>query len=95
MGLIYPELNEGRLFQREHTEILTKLNFVMVLIECILECANPSRERSERLVLLVRALQLLSCGLTLATNELKSGRLQPSKNVKNGKLENLSMITVL
>ncbi|XP_065215093.1 serine/threonine-protein kinase ULK2-like isoform X2 [Planococcus citri] len=83
MGLIYPELNEGRLFQKEHTEILTKLNFVMVLIECILECANPSRERSERLVLLVRALQLLSCGLTLATNELKSGRLQPSKNVKN------------
>ncbi|XP_065208880.1 serine/threonine-protein kinase ULK2-like isoform X2 [Planococcus citri] len=82
MGLIYPELNEGRLFQKEHTEILTKLNFVMVLIECILECANPSRERSERLVLLVRALQLLSCGLTLATSELKSGRLQPSKNVK-------------
>lgn len=71
-------------FQREHTEILTKLNFVMVLVECILECANPSRERCERLVLLVRALQLLSCGLTLATNELKSGNLQPSKNVKNG-----------
>lgn len=83
MGLVYPELREGKLFQREHTEILTKLNFVMVLIECILECANPSRERSERLVLLVRALQLLSCGLTLATNELKSGHLQPSKNVKN------------
>lgn len=83
MGLVYPELHEGRLFQREHTEILTKLNFVMVLVECILECANPSRERCERLVLLVRALQLLSCGLTLATNELKSGNLQPSKNVKN------------
>lgn len=62
----------------------------MVLVECILDCANPSRDRAERLVLLVRTLQFLSSGLTLATNELKSGNLQPSKNVKNGKNDNFN-----
>jgi len=36
-------------------------------------------------VLLVRALQLLSSSLSIATSELKAGRLQPSTNVKNGK----------
>lgn len=83
MGFVYPELHEGKLYQRDHTEVLTKLNFVAVLVDCILECASPFRDRSERLVLLVRALQLLSCGLNLATSELKTKRLQPSKNVKN------------
>lgn len=40
--------------------------------------------RAEQLVLLVRALQLLSSGLNLATQQLKSGHLRPSSNVKNG-----------
>lgn len=40
--------------------------------------------RAEQLVLLVRALQLLGSGLTLATQQLKSGQLRPSSTVKNG-----------
>lgn len=40
--------------------------------------------RAEQLVLLVRALQLLSSGLNLATQHLKAGHLQPSNTVKNG-----------
>lgn len=40
--------------------------------------------RAEQLVLLVRALQLLGSGLTLATQQLKSGQLRPSTTVKNG-----------
>ena len=43
-------------------------------------------KRAERLVLLVRALQLLSSGLNLASQQLRSGNLKPSSNVKNGKL---------
>lgn len=39
--------------------------------------------RTEQLVLLVRALQLLSSGLALATKQLKSGQLRPSTTVKN------------
>ena len=42
-------------------------------------------KRAERLVLLVRALQLLSSGLNLASQQLRSGNLKPSSNVKNGK----------
>lgn len=57
---------------------------MLALVECIVECASPSRSRYERLVLLVRALQLLSSSLSIATSELKAGRLQPSTNVKNG-----------
>lgn len=71
--------------QKEHIETLAKLNFVLALVECIVECASPKRPRYERLVLLVRALQLLSSSLSIATSELKAGRLQPSTNVKNGK----------
>lgn len=41
--------------------------------------------KAEQLVLLVRALQLLSSGLSLATQQLKSGQLRPSSTVKNGK----------
>ncbi|KAF4527920.1 hypothetical protein B566_EDAN011311 [Ephemera danica] len=40
-------------------------------------------KRAEQLVLLVRALQLLSSGLNLATQELRASRLQPSTTVKN------------
>lgn len=58
---------------------------MLALVECIIECASPKRSRYERLVLLVRALQLLSSSLSIATSELKAGRLQPSTNVKNGK----------
>ncbi|KDQ97270.1 serine/threonine-protein kinase unc-51 [Zootermopsis nevadensis] len=39
--------------------------------------------RAERLVLLVRALQLLSSGLNLATQQLRTGQLQPSASVKS------------
>ncbi|XP_065159992.1 serine/threonine-protein kinase unc-51 isoform X1 [Atheta coriaria] len=38
--------------------------------------------RAEQLVLLVRALQLMSSGLSLATQQLKSGQLRPSTTVK-------------
>jgi serine/threonine-protein kinase ULK/ATG1 len=41
--------------------------------------------RAEQLVLLVRALQLLSSGLNLATQQLRAGHLQPSASVKSGK----------
>ena len=40
--------------------------------------------KAEQLVLLVRALQLLSSGLNLATTELRAARLQPSATVKSG-----------
>lgn len=59
---------------------------MLALVECIVECASPKRPRYERLVLLVRALQLLSSSLSIATSELKAGRLQPSTNVKSGKI---------
>ncbi|XP_069694991.1 serine/threonine-protein kinase unc-51 isoform X1 [Periplaneta americana] len=39
--------------------------------------------RAEQLVLLVRALQLLSSGLNLATQQLRAGQLQPSASVKS------------
>uniref|UniRef100_A0A6M2DRW0 non-specific serine/threonine protein kinase n=1 Tax=Xenopsylla cheopis TaxID=163159 RepID=A0A6M2DRW0_XENCH len=40
-------------------------------------------QRAEQLVLLIRALHLLSSGLNLATKQLKDGQLQPSATVKN------------
>lgn len=49
---------------------------------------QPMKEtdrRAEQLVLLVRALQLLGSGLSLATRQLKAGQLRPSSTVKNGK----------
>lgn len=95
------------LLQREHNETLAKLNFVLVLTNCVLDLAasrtaplaalvdstvqtQPQSEttrKAEQLVLLVRALQLLGSGLTLATQQLKSGQLRPSSMVKNGKLK--------
>ncbi|KAJ6646879.1 Serine/threonine-protein kinase ULK1 [Pseudolycoriella hygida] len=39
--------------------------------------------RTERLVLLVRMLQLLSSGLSLASQQIQQGRLKPSNTVKN------------
>lgn len=93
------------LLQKEHNEILAKINFVLALSNCVLELAasrnaplaalvdsttrvHPQTElgrRAEQLVLLVRALQLLGSGLTLATQQLKSGQLRPSTTVKNGR----------
>ncbi|KAH8334864.1 hypothetical protein KR074_008680 [Drosophila pseudoananassae] len=43
-------------------------------------------KRAERLVLLVRGLQLLSSGLNLASQQLRNGHLKPSSNVKNALL---------
>lgn len=40
-------------------------------------------KRAERLVLLVRALNLLSSGMHLASSQLQSGHLKPSNTVKN------------
>ncbi|CAG9773811.1 unnamed protein product [Ceutorhynchus assimilis] len=45
--------------------------------------ATEVERRTEQMVLLVRALQLLSSGLALATKQLKSGQLRPSTTVKN------------
>ncbi|KAJ8923216.1 hypothetical protein NQ315_001771 [Exocentrus adspersus] len=44
---------------------------------------NETNRRAEQLVLLVRALQLLSSALSLATRQLKSGQLKPSSTVKS------------
>jgi serine/threonine-protein kinase ULK2 len=44
-------------------------------------------KRAERLILLIRALQLLSSGLNLASQQLQAGNLKPSNTVKNGELE--------
>ncbi|XP_058803342.1 serine/threonine-protein kinase ULK2 isoform X3 [Phymastichus coffea] len=41
-----------------------------------------TRKRAEQVILLVRALQWLSSGLSLATQQLKAGRLQPTSRVK-------------
>lgn len=43
-----------------------------------------TRRRAEQVILLVRALQWLSSGLSLATQQLKAGRLQPTASVKEG-----------
>ncbi|XP_017071299.1 serine/threonine-protein kinase unc-51 isoform X2 [Drosophila eugracilis] len=43
-------------------------------------------KRAERLVLLVRGLQLLSSGMNLASLQLRNGQLKPSSNVKNALL---------
>jgi hypothetical protein len=103
LTFIAPELPEETLLEREHNEILAKLNFVVALCECVCEVARtragplgaplggieqPSsaatRRRAEQVILLVRALQWLSSGLSLATQQLKAGRLQPTVNVKEG-----------
>lgn len=99
-----PELPEETLLERDHNEILAKLNFVVALCECVCEVARTragplgaplgaieqasnaaTRRRAEQVILLVRALQWLSSGLSLATQQLKVGRLQPTASVKEGK----------
>ena len=100
--------------QPEHNETVSKLNFVLALVECIIELAqsrssplsesvidqkptstftldhiafiSESQRRMEQLVLYVRALQLLSSSISLAKEEIKSARLQPSNTVRNSKL---------
>lgn len=47
--------------------------------------APENCKRTERLVLLMRNLQLLSSGLSLAKDKLKNGYLKPSNTVKTGK----------
>ncbi|XP_018309923.1 serine/threonine-protein kinase ULK2 [Mycetomoellerius zeteki] len=107
LTFIAPELPEETLMEREHNEILAKLNFVVALCECVCEVARSragplgnieqpaplgsieqagnaaTRKRAEQVILLVRALQWLSSGLNLATQELKEGRLQPTATVKD------------
>jgi len=108
LTFIAPELPEETLMEREHNEVLAKLNFVVALCECVCEVARSragplgnieqptplsgieqignaaTRKRAEQVILLVRALQWLSSGLNLATQELKAGRLQPTTTVKEG-----------
>ncbi|XP_014231432.1 serine/threonine-protein kinase ULK2 [Trichogramma pretiosum] len=100
---LHPELPEETLLEREHNEILAKLNFVVALCDCVCEVAGnkpkvvseeilsgnepqvnsaTTRRKAEQVILLVRALQWLSSGLTLATQSLKAGRLQPTTSVK-------------
>ncbi|XP_076228243.1 serine/threonine-protein kinase unc-51-like protein Atg1 isoform X3 [Nomia melanderi] len=102
LTFIAPELPEETLLEREHNEILAKLNFVVALCECVCEVARTragplgaplggieqasnaaTRRRAEQVILLVRALQWLSSGLSLATQQLKAGRLQPTTSVKD------------
>lgn len=101
LTFIAPELPEETLLEREHNEILAKLNFVVALCECVCEVARTragplgaplggieqastaaTKRRAEQVILLVRALQWLSSGLSLATQQLKAGRLQPTASVK-------------
>ncbi|XP_066997912.1 serine/threonine-protein kinase unc-51 isoform X2 [Anabrus simplex] len=53
------------------------------LTESTTGCLSEGNRRAEQLVLLVRALQLLSSGLNLATQQLRAGQLQPSASVKS------------
>lgn len=104
--------------EREHNEILAKLNFVVALCECVCEVARSrtgplgnieqptpfgsieqvgntaTRKRAEQVILLVRALQWLSSGLNLATQELKAGRLRPTTSVKEGNYCNIFALTL-
>lgn len=101
LTFIAPELPEETLLEREHNEILAKLNFVIAFCECVCEVARtragplgaplggieqtsfaPTKRRAEQAILLIRALQWLSSGLSLATKMLEAGRLQPTANVK-------------
>lgn len=43
-------------------------------------------KRAERLILLIRALQLLSSGMNLATQQFQAGNLKPSNTVKKGRI---------
>lgn len=105
LTFIAPELPEETLLQREHNETLAKLNFVLALSQCVVEVAkqraspleslqgnSEASRRAEQLVLLVKALQLLSSGLALASEQLQNGQLQPSASVKTGKLNFLLLI---
>ncbi|KAK0086543.1 hypothetical protein PV325_002991 [Microctonus aethiopoides] len=101
LTFIAPELPEETLLEREHNEILAKLNFVVALCDCVSEVAKTragplgaplggleqassaaTKRRAEQVILLVRALQWLSSGLSLATQQLKAERLQPTASVK-------------
>lgn len=103
LTFLAPELPEETMLEREHNEILAKLNFVVALCECVCEIARSmagplgaplggieqasnatTRRRAEQVLLLVRALQWLSSGLSLATQQLKAKRLQPTNSVKEG-----------
>lgn len=103
LTFIAPELPEETLLEREHNEILAKLNFVVALCECVSEVARTragplgaplgameqagnaaTKRRAEQVILFVRALQWLSSGLSLATQQLEAGRLQPTASVKEG-----------
>lgn len=99
-----PELPAETLLDAKHNDILSKMNFVVVLTDCILEVADtrcapttaimsaeaptiaphaPEHcKRTERLVLLLKAMHILQSGLKLGSQKLEEGHLKPSNLVK-------------
>lgn len=55
-----------------------------------MQVMNEQTRRVEQIVLLVRALQLMSSGLELASKQLKGGQLRASTTVKTGKINSFS-----
>lgn len=51
-----------------------------------MQVMSEQTRRVEQIVLLVRALQLMSSGLELASKQLRSGQLRASSTVKTGEV---------
>uniref|UniRef100_A0A1B6MS75 Protein kinase domain-containing protein n=1 Tax=Graphocephala atropunctata TaxID=36148 RepID=A0A1B6MS75_9HEMI len=81
MPFIIPELPPETLLEKEHNEVLAKLNFILTVSECIVEVARD-KSRSDSLAVQYRALTMLHSGLSLATAKLREQTLQPSPSVK-------------
>ncbi|CAG9824681.1 unnamed protein product [Phaedon cochleariae] len=73
-----PELPEETLLERVAPPLAALVDAAQLH-----QPTNETARRAEQLVLMVRALQLLSSGLSLATRQLKAGQLRPSTSVKN------------
>ncbi|KAK9885310.1 hypothetical protein WA026_010804 [Henosepilachna vigintioctopunctata] len=56
---------------------------IISLVDSVMSNQPVLDHRMEQIVLLIRALQLLSSGLNLATKQIEEGHLKPSSNVKN------------
>uniref|UniRef100_A0A1B6G7F9 Protein kinase domain-containing protein n=1 Tax=Cuerna arida TaxID=1464854 RepID=A0A1B6G7F9_9HEMI len=78
---VIPELPPETLLEKEHNEILAKLNFILTVSECIIEVSR-NKSRSDSLAVLYRAVTMLHSGINLATTKLRDQTLQPSPSVK-------------
>ncbi|XP_046680294.1 serine/threonine-protein kinase ULK2 isoform X2 [Homalodisca vitripennis] len=78
---VIPELPPETLLEKEHNEILAKLNFILTVSECIIEVSR-NKTRSDSLAVLYRAVTMLHSGINLATTKLRDQTLQPSPSVK-------------